>query len=282
MFPKRSRDKAFSAGPVSSGPNVGGGRGTTRQDPYRPSMDESKGSTRNRAPSTEESKAATFVSTVRACGIEVVVYDMDRTLTGLHSGGSLPRSQLSQFKRSISLTARVTIPQLLAAGIRVAVATFSDDLYTTPGIFMTPKAASMQIAGRALATSVLGSFLSPEEIAQIPLITLNPNLYSTSPQHRKVLEGLFLDKIVDLAESHGCNPEALTSKVGSYPPPRDKTWHLQILCELFGLPPAKLCLIDDSRDNVRSALVLGCAGIEVREREGLEWEDLNHIIVPPS
>lgn len=255
---------------------VVGGRGsggTDRQQVSGPSLDEGKGvASRSRELSTEERKAAQFVSTVQACGIEVVVFDMDCTLTSLHSGGSLPRDQLGHFQRSISPSALVTIPQLLAAGVRVAVATFSDDLYTTPGIFMSPRAASMQIAGRALAKAVLGCFLSPEQIAHIPLITLNPNLYSL--QHKKVLESLFLGKISDLAESHGCSSAALTRELGSYPPPKDKTWHLHVVSELFGLPLAKLCLIDDSPNNVASALAMGCGGVEVREREGLQWEDL--------
>jgi len=59
-----------------------------------------------------------------------------------------------------------------------------------------------------------------------------------------------------------------------YPPLQYKAWHLHVVSLLLDLDFKDLCLIDDSDDNVVSALKLGSVGVKVPLRQGLSWADL--------
>jgi hypothetical protein len=224
-----------------------------------------------------------FCSDVVRRGIKCVVFDMDKTLVSLHSGGSLPKSRLNQYLESTSEVGRALIPALLAQGIRVSIATFSDDLYTS-GIAGFPNASSSQrISGLSLTNEVLSAFLPIETVHSIPIVTLNPALYPsvTDDDPRR---SFLREKIVTIGQKFlnagSADYTQFVSLCATYPPLPNKSHHLQIISNLLGLDLRELCLIDDSDDNVIAAIKAGASGMNVPLRNGLAWEDLK--IVSPD
>jgi hypothetical protein len=165
---------------------------------------------------------------------------------------------------------------LILSGIRVSVATFSDDLYTS-GIAGFPTAESSdRISGARLTQQVLASFLDSKLLNQIPIITLNPALYPPAPEKDPRREFL-KEKVISIGQRGGFREKKLEQFVhvcNKYPPLQNKAWHLHVVSLLLDLDFKDLCLIDDSDDNVISALKLGAVGVKVPLRQGLSWADL--------
>jgi len=209
-------------------------------------------------------------------GIKCVVFDMDKTLVSMHSGGSLPTSRLGSYVKSVSPVCKALVPMLISSGIRIAIATFSDDLYTS-GIAGFPTAeASDRISGARLTQQVLSSFLDAKTLTQIPIVTLNPALYPAAPEKDPRREFL-KEKVISIGERSGFRGKKLEQFVhvcNKYPPLQNKAWHLHVVSMLLDFEFKDLCLIDDSDDNVISALKLGSVGVKVPLRQGLSWPDL--------
>lgn len=241
-----------------------------------------------------------FIKTLKGLGVRVVVLDMDKTVTAQHSGGAIPRGDpLQAFVKSITPVARLLIPALIKAGFQLAIATFSDDLYTHTS---SGTASSNFIAGNALVRAVLSDIVTEEQIRQMPIVTLNPGLYeaTTAAKHAK-LEGFYREKLETLLNTHEelgrpqrerdrlknsaegkgtsnvvqpFNPKALAAQF-RYPPPPCKHLHLQLLTELYQCEPRAVCLIDDTIENVQKARASNYVGVEVRPvPSGLDAGDL--------
>lgn len=220
-----------------------------------------------------------FLDDIERRGVKCVVFDMDKTLVSMHSGGSLPMSRLDSYINSVSPVCKALVPLLLSAGIRVSVATFSDDLYTS-GVAGFPTAeASERVSGARLTQKVLASFLEPKMLNQILIVTLNPALYPPCPEKDPRREFL-REKVISIGKKAGFRDKQLEQFVhvcNTYPPLQNKAWHLHVLSLLLDLDFKDFCLIDDSDDNVISALKLGAVGVKVPLRQGLSWTDLTII-----
>jgi hypothetical protein len=105
---------------------------------------------------TEETRvAAAFAHAMVERGVRCVVFDLDQTLVAMHSRGSLARSQLPAYIASLSATCRVSIPALLAANVRVAVASFSDDLYTSDLVGFPSSTVDTDLNGRVAGVTIV-------------------------------------------------------------------------------------------------------------------------------
>jgi len=229
-------------------------------------------------PSPAEQKLlGEFRDQLVARGIKCVVFDMDKTLVSMHSQGSLPRSKLDAYIQSVSPVCRALLPLLIKCGIRIAIATFSDDLYTS-GIAGFPSSdSSDRVSGAQLTQSVLSSFLDPKVLSQIPIITLNPALYPPKVPEKDPRRDFLRAKVLTIGDRsgiHGKDLERFVHLCNKYPPMAHKLWHLHVIVNLLDLDFKDLCLIDDSDDNVTSALKMGSVGVKVPLRQGLAWADL--------
>lgn len=249
-----------------------------------------------------------FVDFLKGLGVRVVVLDMDKTLTSQHSGGAINQGEpLNEFVNSVTPVARQLILALIKSEFQLAVATFSDDLYTLGPAGGPPKNV---VAGTDLVCTVLGSILTEDQIRRIPIVTLNPGLYQATTQqaqarharleafYREKLETLFtaheetgrlnrerererLKKSSDGKQAGGSlsyiqpfDPKALAAQF-RYPPPPFKDLHMQLLAELYQCEPRTMCLIDDTIENVQNARANNYVGVEVRSApSGLDAGDL--------
>jgi hypothetical protein len=125
--------------------------------------------------SAEEARvAAAFAHAMVERGVRCVVFDMDQTLVAMHSRGSLARFQLPAYIASLSAACRVTIPALLAANVRVAVASFSDDLYTSGLVGFPSSTVDTDLSGRV--AGVITVFTIPAHLLSY-ILSLFSTLY---------------------------------------------------------------------------------------------------------
>jgi len=242
-------------------------------------------------------EVTSFLSILRSHSIRCVVFDLDRTLVSLHSGGSVSASELSTFARSLSPAARLLIPALVHAGIGVAVATFADDLYST--------FKRHQVAGLPLVRRVLGElecFRDESKLDDVHAICLNPDLYSVEVAYRSATAIAEQKRMKSAAAtsssssfSHHSSPrsnsrqsffhaklsqlgfspsDAHWTEVSVYPPPPFKTAHLTLLSKKLNVPLNQMMLIDDSDDNVMAAAEAGAYGLRLTKKRGLLLSDL--------
>ena len=132
---------------------------------------------------------AAFIARLHALRITTVVFDMDHTLTAAHSQGAIPATSLADYLASLSPASAALLPLLLSSGFHVAIATFSDDLYThSPSLFpfffnppaASPTAAPTYYSGRPLVSALLSTFLKPEQLASVLTVALHPDLYTAA------------------------------------------------------------------------------------------------------
>ena len=114
---------------------------------------------------------------------------MDHTLTAAHSQGAIPASSLADYVASLSPASIALLPLLLSNGFNVAIATFSDDLYTqSPSLFpfffnpptASPTAPPAYLSGRPLVSALLSSFVKPELVSSVITVALHPDLYTAA------------------------------------------------------------------------------------------------------
>ncbi len=181
------------------------------------------------------------ITILKGVGVTVVAFDVDLTITQIHSRGiAVDDDKLQAYKRqnrimdgelplasawvdSIVPDFVAFVPRLLEAGINVTLATFGDDAYTqTMG-------QSFGICGHALVTRLLRSVF-PESTVQSILrysVLLAPHLH---PE----------DDI-----------------------PMDKTVHLACIAEAYHVDPGQVLLLDDQPRNVISAIEGGYQALHV-------------------
>jgi hypothetical protein len=233
-----------------------------------------------------------FLAFLQKNSIRCVVFDMDKTLVTMHSGGCVPREELIQFAESITPTARLLIPFLIASDIRVAVATFADDLYASYG--------RNQVAGVELVRTVLSElpcFQQPQQLDAVPIVTINPALYDVERKFRSALGAAAGQqeqaKMKSALSSSSSPPSELetffTSKLAAFgldashpswsvcsafPPADFKCLHLQWIAARLHLQLHELMLIDDRDENVTAAVEQGSWGCYLGRKKGIELADL--------
>ena len=130
-----------------------------------------------------------FIARLHALHISTVVFDMDHTLTAAHSQGAIPASSLADYVGSLSPASTALLPLLLSHGFNVAIATFSDDLYTqSPSLFpfffnpptASPSASPAYFSGRPLVSALLSSFVKPDQLGSVITVALHPDLYTAA------------------------------------------------------------------------------------------------------
>ena len=130
-----------------------------------------------------------FIARLHALHITTVVFDMDHTLTAAHSQGAIPATSVADYVASLSAASIALLPALLSNGFNVAIATFSDDLYTqSPSLFpfffnpptASPTAQPAYISGRPLVLALLSSFLKADQVSSVVTVALHPDLYTAA------------------------------------------------------------------------------------------------------
>jgi len=148
-----------------------------------------------------------FLSALTERKIKAVVFDMDRTIIAQHSRGAILESKLLQFLSTISPVVEVLIPYLLDKGIKVAIATLSDDFYskllTERDKRMGKTRDSVYLSGAELVKKILAKFLTIAQLKEVIMVTLNPDLYSAESDDDEGKQ-FFFDKLT----SHGLGTDA--------------------------------------------------------------------------
>lgn len=110
--------------------------------------------------------------------IKVVVFDMDQCIVKAHSNGCLLRSQLQYYLNEISYDFILLSKILKQNHIKLAIATFSDELEVSNWLYK-----SKYIIGKELVDIVLNTSL-PELVKDFYIVTYNPLLYYKNiPSH---------------------------------------------------------------------------------------------------
>lgn len=257
------------------------------------------------AKSAPPAEIVSFVTLLKSHGIQCVAFDMDRTLVSQHSGGCVSSSSVDEFAESMTKACRQLIPYLLEQGLKVAVATFADDLYA--------QHSRNSIAGVELVKRVLGELpvfdgqMGRERLRHVPIVTINPDLYvvettrgggsssaaseeqrrmksvcssSSSSAHSadharktKELQDFFESKLCDF----GFDTLHPSWKIcASFPPAPFKNHHLTMIAAKCSVPRHQLLLIDDRDENVDAAVESGAWGLYLQGlKKGLMIADLH-------
>lgn len=243
-----------------------------------------------------------FVALIKSHGIQCVAFDMDRTLVSQHSGGAVSSNGVDEFAESMTRACRLLIPYLLDQGVKVAVATFADDLYASY--------SRNSIAGVELVKRVLGELpvfdgqMGRERLRHVPIVTINPDLYvvettrggsgsaaaeeqrrmksaasASSAEKTKELQSFFESKLSDF----GFDTMHPSWKVcAAFPPAPFKNHHLTMIGAKSGLHRHQLLLIDDRDENVDAAVESGAWGLYLQGlKKGLMVSDLHASNIKP-
>jgi phosphoglycolate phosphatase-like HAD superfamily hydrolase len=256
-----------------------------------------------------------FVSFLRANSLQVVVFDMDRTLVSQHSGGCVPASSLNSFAASLTPASRALIPFLMSEGLHVAVATFADDLYAS---YRTDSVAGVSLVRRVLREcscfqGAEGLRLLEERVA---ITTLNPDLYDITPRaQRGARAAAAAEEQARMQQGAGASAASAASAaaaasaassadpavaklrtffhskltefgldashaswatVASFPPPPFKNRHLELISAKLGIGMKHMLLLDDRDENGLAALEAGAWALFLRPpKKGLELGDLS-------
>lgn len=200
--------------------------------------------------------------------IQVCVFDLDQTLINAHTKGIILETTLESFIKSISPVAIKLIPCLLKAGLKVAIATMTDELYN---VLMTDrdkksgKPERKYLSGRQLVIGLLESFLTKDEIKEITVVTINPDLYPSNDNEKCTF---FIDKLISMGFNKDTYKPDQLDKVMIYPPLKNKDHHLTIIKELLKCQYKNILLIDDKIENIVGAVQLGCYGLHIESTEG--------------
>lgn len=189
--------------------------------------------------------------------IECVVFDMDYTITSMHSKGCLHRSALSNYLISVSWDVRVFIPILIDEGYKVAIATFIDDAY-----YLLGYDKEEYISGRELVEEILDTLVLTDE--------QRSSIYITSYQPRvqnKV--GLWKPRM------SLCGIVAV--------PPKNKNCHLYDISDHYNIENVKMLLIDDSSRNIKDANAAGVYTVYIPEfpKPGFSFDKFEFGIMMP-
>jgi len=173
--------------------------------------------------SIRRKKAELLAQGLKRHGIELVVFDFDRTILDKHSKGFASRdgSDLKDYRHHVSCDFIAFAAALARRGIGIAIATFADDLIAAPIRLLRGRNI---LGGSAFVKAVLAPHLS---ISEQDIVALYPPLHLFS----------------------------------SYPP--FKRYHLRCLRLGRGLRPAQVAFFDDDAGNVRDAAKQGYVAIHV-------------------
>ena len=245
-----------------------------------------------------------FVSLLKSHGIQCVAFDMDRTLVSAHSGGAVSSSGVDEFAESITKASRLLIPYLLEQGLRVAVATFADDLYAS---YSRGSIAGVELVKRVLGElPVFDGQMGRERLRQVPIVTINPDLYvveiarsnsgSAASEEQRRMKSLGSSSSASAAHSadHARKTQELQSffetklcdfgfdmmhphwkSCAAFPPAPFKNHHLTMIAAKCSLARHQLLLIDDRDENVDAAVESGSWGLYLQGlKKGLMIADL--------
>jgi len=169
--------------------------------------------------------AELFIEWLRGEGIQVVVWDMDRTMSSGHCGTGLPLEKLSEYVQGCSVDFIATMRQMfienqkLPGSFKLAVATGSDPLeYDLPG-----QSRASHILGPDLATEVIRTHC-PEILPTFEIMIG----YDCRLHHREVNE---------TAEGQQLNVEG-------------KRHHMRVIQDFYQVPFERMLLIDDANSSL--------------------------------
>jgi len=70
-----------------------------------------------------------FIFKLKQNNVSLVCFDMDGTITGLHSHGILLKIKLGKYAERVSEAFKIAVPRLLKEGIKIGIVSFTDIKY---------------------------------------------------------------------------------------------------------------------------------------------------------
>ncbi|PFH32833.1 rhoptry protein ROP9 [Besnoitia besnoiti] len=186
--------------------------------------------------------ARAFVDALVKCAIAAVASDFDKTMIHLHSGGSARPTDLAVLG-GMTQDFHALGDELASRNIPLTVVTFSDEGENRNG----------RLAGKALVEATLKE--SGAKFGVAGVCGRYPVFYSEPDEYSKV---------------------GLTAPMST-----DKSYHLEKMSEVTGVPIDKMVLLDDDMNNCLSFFKKGGVAVFVGGHDGFNFAHL-HVITKMS